>query len=350
MDDAPAPLTLLRLLEHSGQRVYTYDMGRRIGRLPAADFALFEAGTLPYPRPLQRKAWFAVVQVSNDTAAQPVIWFLRLSLDEQGLLVAAERDYLLDRLRESAQAGQRGADPQRFLHDNPHAFAPRDERMALFHARLSADLELPPSRYYAHALDYFRGTPGWDQWGFVGYQGIADVACRHAGAPLDTALARLPGEPLVALCHCLESQVAGDALEAALCDRLDAELRRDDGDIGIVAALARGLSSRAASAPVRAALGRVLAAPAARSIEVLAAISGRAWEALGDPQLLRRFLDRLADNDHGQAAFEHCLDDLLSLPSLADRVRLALRDDAQSDALRAAFAGMLQGRGGHPGD
>ena len=121
--------------------------------------------------------------------------------------------------------------------------------MALFHALLSADLGLPPSRFYEHALDYFRGPPGWDQWSFVGYQGIADVACRHDDEPLTTAIAHLPSEPLVALCHCLESRPlsarAGRGPDPVACNR---PWQQQPPDIPLLAALIRGLS-RAADSP-----------------------------------------------------------------------------------------------------
>ena len=103
-------LSLLGVLEDSGREVLVYDIGRRIGAIPRESFAAFEAGTLPYPLPMQRRAWIAVVQRVDD--AEPTVWFLRLALDEQGLLVPAERDYLLARLLESAQTGQRGGDPE----------------------------------------------------------------------------------------------------------------------------------------------------------------------------------------------------------------------------------------------
>jgi len=337
------PPTLLRVLEESGKRVLVYDIGRRVGALPRQTFADFEAACLPYPFPMQRKAWFAVVQTGDEKhAIEPVIWFLRLSLDEQGLMIPAERDYLLNRLLESAQARQQGEDPQAFLQDNPHAFTPREDRMALFHARLSADLGLPPSRFYAHALDYFGGVPGWDQWGFVGYQGIADVACRHADEPLDTAIAHLPQEPLIALCHCLEVQTPGPSLEAALLDRLEQATAAGNANIGEIAALVRSLSMSTSRAAVTAAIEKLLAQPVARNIEILAAISGRAWESLHDPAALNAYLARLAGNDHGQAAFEQCVSDVLSLPSLAQTVREALRSPDQPVGVREAFGRMAQ--------
>ena len=340
MSDYP---TLLQFLEQSGLDVHFYDIGRRIGQLSREAFQGFEDGVLPYPCPMQRKAWFALVQLSEQQAEQPVIWFLRLDLDEQGLLVQAERDYLLSRLLESAQAQSRGTDPQVFLQDNPYAFSPREDRMALFHARLGADLGLPPSRFYDHAVDYFHGRPGWDQWRFVGYQGIADVACRHSDEPLTQAITALPNEPLVALCHCLESSRPDAPLRDALITRLKQALIEPDPNIVLIAALVRGLSGIADDPAVAQALQHVLDQSSANSIEVLAALAGRAWEALQDPELLDSFLLRLAENDHGQSAFNQCVGDLLSLPSIAEHVRGRLRDPAQTAQIREAFGRMLAG-------
>jgi hypothetical protein len=241
---------------------------------------------------------------------------------------------------ESAQARAGGEDPQALLQDNPYAFSPRQDRMAQFHALLSRDLGRPPSRFYAHALAYFSGRPGWDQWSFVGYQGIADVACRHPDEPLSTAIDKLPAKPLVALAHCLESQRFSQRLRDALLRRLDRELDTAHPDAAIVAALIRAVSRHATEADVRERLRRLLDHPCGKHIEWLAAIAGRAWEALDDRELLERYLERLADNDHGQAAFEHCVGDLLSLPAQAGQIRQALRSPEMPAQLRAAFARM----------
>ena len=79
-------------------------------------------------------------------------------------------------------------------------------------------------------------------------------------------------------------------------------------------------------------------------IEVLVAISGRAWELLAEPELQRSFLQRIATNTHGQAAFRQCVDDLLSLPSLAADLRRTLRDEDAPAEIRLAFSRMLQDR------
>jgi hypothetical protein len=286
------------------------------------------------------------VAPGSGEAAEPVIWFLRLGLDEQGLLVQAERDYLLQRLMESAQAMSNEQDARDFLADNPYAFQPRQDRMALFHALLSHELELPASRFYAHATEYLSGQTGWDQWNFVGYQGIADAACRLDDVTLAGAIPHLPDEPLVALCHCLESRAIATDLRDALINRLD---HAATGATGTVAALVRALAGSATQAATAQAVSRLLQQPAGGDIEVLVAISGRAWELLGEPGLRRSFLQRLATNPHGQAAFRQCIDDLLSLPSLAAGLRRSLRDEKAPAEVRLAFSRMLQDREGSAG-
>lgn len=333
--------TLVELLERSGAAVEVYDVGRRVGRLSRPDLLAFERARLPYPLPMQHKAWCGFVQLP-DPGDEPVIWFLKLDLDERGLLVQATRDELLARLLESVIADANGANPQLAMNDMPCAFTPPAARMAQFHAQLNADLGRPPSRFFEHARAYFAGELSWSQWEFVGYQGIADVACRHAAVPLARAVPHLPDQPLIALCHCLENQRPQPDLTNALLDRLDEELHADAPGSDRTAALVRALAGAGGLPEVHRGLMALLEHPAGREIDVLAALSGKLWEALLHRPLMDLYLDRLADNSHGQAAFEACLSDLLSLPSLSTTVREALRDPAQADRVRNAFGRMLQ--------
>jgi hypothetical protein len=336
-DDPAAGLTLAQLLEASGAQLLVVDVGRRIGPLALPAWRAFEAGETPYPQPMQRKAWVGLVQ--SVESQEPVVWFLRLGLDERGLLVQAERDYLLTRLLESATQPTGAA--QDFLADNPCAFQPKPERMALFHAVVGATLDRPPSRFFAHAADYLAGNTGWEQWSFVGYQGIADAALRLDDAVLANAVTHLPDEPLLALCHCLESRAIAPATRDALIARLS-RATGQTADPATCAALVRGLAGSAGEPPVVGALLALLDSPAGADIEVLAAIAGRTWEALHDAPLRGRFLQRLATNRHGHAAFRHTVDDLLRLPGVAPDLRLSLRADDAPAEVKLAFSRMLQ--------
>lgn len=324
--------TLTELLENSGAKLRIFDMGRRVVKVGRNQFLKFEQTATPWPAPLVKQAWFGML-MQNEELQEPLIWFLRLPLDEQGKLVLASRDYFIHRLIEAWQLNQdnEGGEFTDALKDNPYVFKPREDRMAVLHARASVNMKQPPSRYYEHAQTYFNGEHGWDQWSFVGYQGIADVAARYDENrdALVKAIPELPPEPLVALCHCLENEEIDHAIAEALANRLDASL----GDSGLVTALIRGLSFTRATSIRKNACRRVLELPRlASNIEVLAAIAGRAWEMLHDPDFCDSYLAALASNDSGQEAFDHCLEDLLFIPELKKPVKESLHRIREQDA------------------
>lgn len=324
--------TLTEFLENAGASLRILDMGRRVVKVGRSRFLQFEQTTIPWPAPLARQAWFGMLMQNNDLP-EPLIWFLRLPLDEQGKLVLASRDYFIHRLIEAWQLNRQnqGGEITDALKDNPCVFKPRDDRMAVFHARASVLMKQPPSRFYEHAQTYFNGEHGWDQWSFVGYQGIADVAARFTEnrETLVKAIPELPPEPLVALCHCLENEPVDHAIAEVLAKRLDASLN----DTALVTALIRGLSFTTAATIRESSYRRVLEMPRlASNIEVLAAIAGRAWEMLHDADFCDVYLTALAANSSGQEVFDHCLEDLLFIPELKRPVRESLKRIGKKDA------------------
>ena len=339
-------MTLVEFLENSGAQVRLYDIGRRISEIDRDTFVAFEKTDIPYPFPMQRQAWFAIIQVRTSEVLEPVIWFMRLNLDEQGKLIQATRDYLIHRFVEiAAEAGEEDADLGKALEDNPYTFKPREDRMAVFHAKFNLALGHKPSRFYEHALEYFSGTPGWDQWNFVGYQGIADVAARVEQAEianlLSEAITNLPAEPLNALCQCLENEELPGPLADALAKRL--EQATEQQDAGLTTVLIRALALTPDTETQNALYQRALASHLGNQIELLAAIAGRAWQCLLSPELAKLYLEKLAENDHGQEAFNQCLSDLLAMPGLQQPLLDVVRNEARSDSLAKAFQSMTQG-------
>ena len=324
--------TLTEFLEGAGASLRILDMGRRVVKVGRNAFLKFEQTVNPWPAPLVRQAWFGML-MQNADLPEPFIWFLRLPLDEQGKLVLAARDYFIHRLIEAWQLNRQNENSEisDALKDNPYVLKPREDRMAVFHAKASLLMKQPPSRFYAHAQSYFNGDHGWEQWSFVGYQGIADVAARFADNrdALIDAIPELPPEPLVALCHCLENEQIDHAIAAGLASRLERSL----DDSVLATALLRGLSFTSSRSIRRDACLGVLDKPQlASNIEVLAAIAGRAWEMLHDSEFCDRYLAALASNSSGQEAFDHCLEDLLFIPEMKKPVKASLEQLGRMDA------------------
>jgi hypothetical protein len=337
-------LTLGDFLTDAGAKVYFFDMGRRVTRLSNELVASFEQAQQPYPFPFLRSTWLGVLFCYEGEDEQQ-IWFLRFPLDEQGLLLQAARDDFLSRIIETMGHDPRAkTDQMSGLEDNPHGFKPRQDRMAVFHAKAAKLLGRPASQYYEHAAHYFTGADGFEQWNFVGLQGIADVAARldenNNAQTLANAIPQLPDTPFEALCGCLENEAIDATLTDAIGSRVSQGLALEQ--LQIVTTGIRGISHSQDKNAIIATLTQVLESPLGKQVEILAAIAGRAWEALDDPALRRRFLDCLALCETGPQAFDAIMSDLLFIPGLREQLLDELRAPNRSEALTEAVCGFFQ--------
>lgn len=343
--------TITEFLEATGARLRIFDMGRRITKIGREQFLQFERTELPYPYPMQRQAWFALLFQDDESRFEPFIWFLRFPLDEQGKLLQAARDdfmhRLVERVGENLQAAEDGEKLDAVLKDNPYTFKPRDDRMAVFHAQATQLLKQPHSKFFEHAQEYFNGKLGWDQWSFVGYQGIAEIASLQAQEKYSEMLAKaipeLPERPFEALCHCLENEPVTLAITEALLNRLKQLLTADTPDLMLIAASIRAVSCSVSHNLKRELIQTALADDCSNAVEILVAISGRAWESLLDDEIRKQYLERLAENSEGQELFNQCLSDLLFVPGMRTPLLLSVRDPDRSERLSQAIGALFQG-------
>ncbi len=358
------PLTICDFLEQGGAQVSFFDMGRRVAEIPLDVMRRFETAEIPYPQPFLQAAWLGILfqypqTVTNDqTAPSHNIWFVKLPLDEQGLLQQAARDdflrHVIKQLDETLNDALDKESQQPTPDDNPHGFTPREDRMAVFHAKISKQTEAPASQFYAHARDYFTGKPGFEQWNFVGLQGIADVVARldeeNSDGPnfykrnnaqtLAQAIPHIPTTPFAALCSCLENNALDKTLTQAIAERISKALK-DENAIEVAAGI-RGLSHSTDRNTVIITIQSVLKNPTGRNVEVLAAIGGRAWETLEDSALRFSFLENLASCDSGQQAFNGIMADLLFLPGLRQLIKEDFRKPERSEQLATAIGVFYQ--------
>jgi hypothetical protein len=361
------PQTICEFLAQTGAQVQFYDMGRRVVEISNDDMLAIEQQQIPYPQPFLRCAWLGVLFHYDDADGQPEadsqqIWFLKFPLDEKGLLNQDARNDFLRRIIETlaeqtlaklnAENGeadnpsQQNAAPD-MPEDNPHGFTPREDRMASFHAKIARKLGQPPSHFYAHAADYFTGDKGFEQWNFVGLQGIADVATRLDEndnlATLIKAIPQLPLTPFAALCSCLENESIEPQLSAALAARLEHDLQDTDAATAAnnVAAAIRGLSHGRDQQALSNALRSTLATDTGHHVEVLATIAGRAWQCLEHPEIRRAFLLSLARCEVGQGAFDNIMADLMFIPGLRKPLLDELRSLREGDACSTQQANVI---------
>ncbi|KFI13624.1 DUF3549 family protein [Vibrio coralliilyticus] len=336
--------TLSQLLTNSECQYQVYDLGRRIKHIDSKVFADVEKGLLPYPFPLQRKAHLAIAYWNEHK--QPWIWFLKFELDERGLLKQADVGNFIKYVVEAMGtrlSQEMTEEQQQKLSNNPYTFKPAEDKMAVFHSQIRAQLDLPCSQYYEHAQHYFSGGLGWDKWQTVGLQGVTDICARlghnQNGVNLRKALKYLPNEPLYALLGALEHTPLPDKLAERLQEMALEQIDSNDPDIFLLGALARALSG-ANTTYSGVILDNILASPRLSHQEVLIGVAGRSWHLLRDPQRAQQFLLRLAQTGN-QALFNQLFADLVMLPELR-MVLLPLLHSAPSQELAEALVKLQQ--------
>lgn len=341
--------TLTDFLQSTNASFRIFDMGRRLGKLEVQRFQAFEKNEIPYPYPLMRQAWFAVLIWNPKQAGQQQIWFLRFPLDEQGKLVFAARDDLLKRLAQSVGDQLYGeVDPEQDpLKDNPFSFTPDQQRMAAFHAQATNLLKQPASEFLQTVLDYLKPGGDLSQWQNLGIQGIADFCARmdenQRADKLAKALTEMPVEPYCAFCQQLENVAIPHQVASAIGKRIQqTQALASEIQAPIYAHSLRALSQCIDTDTRQALTQDVLNQAVSNDIELLAAIGSRNWVDLKAPALGLSYLQRLAENNAGQESFALMLQDLLFLPEMREPVMNNLRNPERGESLSKAVGAFFQ--------
>lgn len=343
--------SLIDLLRQSGAQLRIFDMGRRVSKLSVDEFHKVEMGQIRYPTPYLHQAWIALLMWNPKLKDQNVVWFLKLPLDEQGLLLSAARDDLYQRLLQNANnllQAEDASEVQDALKDNPFSFTPDQEKMAIFHANASVVMGNPASHYYEFAQQYVRGETETENWQALGYQGLADLVIRQESSnnaeALASSLKTMPAEPYEAICTALENTVPDHRIFSSVEDRLTAALETEHTSANHIAAQVRAISNGHNLKTVQTLLKAVLQSTFALQPEVIAAIATRCSHALDDDKLMPLFLEKLAEGEAGQAGFSRILADLMFTPELRMQAFAAFRNPERSETLAAAIGEMFGGR------
>ncbi|EJG0886284.1 TPA: DUF3549 family protein [Vibrio parahaemolyticus] len=336
--------TLTQLLKNSHCEYQIFDLGRRIKTIDSQLFADVEKGLYPYPYPMQRKAHLAIAYWNEQK--QPWIWFLKFELDERGLLKQSDIGNFIKYVVEAMGtrlSEEMSEEQQQKLSNNPYTFKPSEDKMAVFHSQVRANLDLPTSQYYEHTQHYFTGGLGWENWQTVGLQGITDIAARlgkeQNAVTLRKALNHLPNEPLYALLGALEHVDLQERLAQRIAEKAQQEIHCTEPDLFLLSALTRALAGAPTevSLPV---LEAILQSPRLSHQEVLIGIAGRAWHLLSDAKIAEQFLLRLAQTGN-QTLFNQLFADLVMLPELR-MVLLPLLHSSPSEELATALIKLQQ--------
>lgn len=317
-----------------------FDMGRRLYRLSNGQFQKFENLEIPYPTPLQRHAWLGFLIWWNETKEEPLIWFLKLPLDEQGKIIPATRDDFIQRLMKAIQnrVNNPGSKEQSILNESELAFTPNQERMASFHAKSSRFIGKNASSYYEPAISYLKGEQAPEDWEALGLQGLADVCARledlnHAEI-IKSALGWLPSTPKYQILALLENEELPTDLAIFLLETLNKTLETSSPDQALLATGLRALSGSKAIQPRQSLILKMLATPGIKDdLEIISTIVSRCWMDLENPEICHQLFERVAEQETGEQIFVQFFIDLVAIPGVRQWLMEMVRRTDRSDAL-----------------
>lgn len=325
-----------------------YDIGRHITKITPTQVSQFDQKQQPYPFAFKQQAWLAIVLTPKSTEnAEPIIWFLRLAIDEQGCLNLGTRDHLIKTIVDKILKQDKAKDLSDALEDNPYAFQPDHERMASFHATLSLELNHPPSQFFNELVSFLEGDihPEDSSWQSLGLQGIADLAVRstqeqyasliqkaimHAPAPLACALA-------IALEHEKPTQDYIQFVESIYSKTSNTQLQ---------AALIRSISKATPSETLMPMIKRSIIAENDQAtdsqLELIVAIVAKCpyWLNI-DSELLQDCMENLAHRNDGYLAFSQIASELSQIAMVRGTLWSLFRSEKRSQKLSQAIGSLF---------
>ncbi|MFQ6371277.1 DUF3549 family protein [Shewanella sp. YIC-542] len=330
--------TFGELLSAAHCQYLIYDMGRRVQPIDVMAFHQIEALRAPYPAPIQGHACFALV--FWERPGMPFIWFLKMPLDEQGLLNPAGRsqfiEMLLTAMGQNLQNELTEAQQQQ-LANHPFNFRPSQEKLALFNALLRQQQGQAASVQYDYACQYLAGKAPSQQWQAVGLQGLADICAR----------AHLLDHPQL-LCHGITSSAIATEVKIALCQLLEhiqlPELLAQEivrlfpqQDAVLKPYYLRALASHPQHCTT---LIKQLSLSQGLDQELLLAIAARVWHILKQEPCRKIFLESLALQS--QDFFNGIFADIVAIPAIRPMLLNELRSPDRSVQLSAAIGGLFR--------
>ena len=331
--------TISELFNLSGSQYRIYDIGRKIDKISKEKFEKIEQNQLPYPFPSQSHAFIALA-FWQKPSGQPYLWFVKLPLDERGLLNQGARNHFIAIIIE-ALGSDLTLDPteqqQKLLSNNPYHFTPSQYKLASINSIIKVELKQAPSEYFALCQDFIAGKLGWDNWQQIGVQGITDFAARiHMdgnASLLEKALPYMPEQVLLPLCSSLENEKLSLYLIKAIIDRIKTPLP-DDNEL-VRNHLLRSLASCSLHPDVESMMDDLIKRQALTTDDFIT-ITGRCWQLLQQTTRMMAFLELLLKTQDS-SLFSAIFKDLVAIPGVRPVIFQCMRDPARSSEFAKAI-------------
>jgi hypothetical protein len=333
--------TISEFLLRAGTDYLVFDMARGIRPLESQLFLEIENATLPAPYPRQKYAWFGVLFFNKKMSHERYIWFVKLPLDEQGLVISAARQQFLQIVVEAlGQTLDKQNTPNNQLPENPFTFVPNQQQLADFNSICRVELAIPLSDHLGVVEQYFT-SPKLHDWRRVPLQGIADFTALLFQDTLKQLMLKqfliLEPDMQYAVCASLENHPIDKDISTLLIDWY----KQDVEDEKRLHSVLRGLCQSQDKAAVNSMIASVLQCINGKTSAVLMLIAARHWQYMKESTILTLYVELLATCEDEPFIGLYC--DLVQIPEIREAMLGVLRWPEKSPKLTQAI-GQLFGQ------
>ena len=334
--------SISELLTLSNCQYRIYALGRKIDKISKSIFNKVELNQLPFPTPLQGHALLAIA-FWQKKSEQPYLWFIKLPLDERGLLNQGARDHFVAIISE-ALGSDLSVDPtekqEELLKSNPYIFTPSQYKLAMLNSILSIELNAPKSQHYQSFSNYLKEN-NWSEWQHIGVQGITDFVAgindKEQSTRLSNALQHLPFEVLSPLCGALENKTLTLSLIEKIIELLE---KCTLEQTNLKQMLIRSLAS-STEHPLVDEFFEKLLDNKQLSPDILICLSGRCWLTIKNEERAMNFLELLVQTNDLEL-FAAIFKDLVTIPIIRPLMFQCMRNTERSDGLSQAIGQLFK--------
>lgn len=342
------PTSLNSLLASTKLKFRWVNIGRGIRNITQEQFESFESCQTVYPWPLEYQAQFALIVWNPSQDQQHTIWFFKLPLDEQGLIIPQARDALI--LELLSMLGITSSQQQNKNQSSVYTFEPDDEQKAAIHAKVSKILAEPPSTWFQPVQDYLSSQNSNIPWSTLGLQGFADVVERISedkiAATIADAMSWIDPPVFEALCRFIQNKKAPAIIVSAIAKRISSSLsdsHQDDLPTSFYDSAIRGFAQADRCKEVTDSIRLVLSSPQGERAMILNSVGLTCWTHLKQKELMKEYLDKLSQLTDEGALFNRCLSDLMFVPGMRAEVMIQFRNPERSESLGIAIGRLMSG-------
>jgi hypothetical protein len=327
--------TISEFLLQAGTDYRVFDMARGIRPLESQYFLDIENATIPAPYPRQQHAWFGILFFNKQMSSERYIWFVKLPLDEQGLVIGAARQQFLQIVVEAlGQTLDKQNNANNQLPENPFTFIPNQQQLADFNSIGRVELDIPLSEHLDLVEQYLTNPERLD-WRTIPLQGIADFTASLQQNKYRHLLVKqfliLAPEMQYALCASLENHRIDDEISALLVNWYHQDVK----DEKRLHSVLRGLCQSQGKVAVNSLISSVLNSENGQTSAALMLIAARHWQTLKELSILILYVEQLAcckDN-----SFIGLYADLVQIPEIREVMLEVLRWPKKSPQLTEAI-------------